>query len=69
MDFTRPYSQTDHGTYEEWQRATAPELERLARLPEGSPELERPRALEECRKCGEPLPAGFVVRCPECASE
>lgn len=20
----------------------------------------------ECRKCGEPLPAGFTIRCPEC---
>ena len=25
------------------------------------------RELRACRKCGEPLPEGFLSRCPECA--
>jgi hypothetical protein len=34
MNFDRPYNPTDHGDYQSWQDATAPELERLAQLPE-----------------------------------
>ncbi len=33
MNFDRPYNPTDHGSYQDWQEATAPELERLAQLP------------------------------------
>lgn len=69
MKFDRPYNEADHGDYSAWLAATNPELERLSKLPESSPELAPAKVRTECRKCGEPLPPGFRVRCAECASE
>ncbi|MBB6054117.1 hypothetical protein [Armatimonas rosea] len=38
MKFDRPYNESDHGDYAAWLAATAPELERLAQLPEVTPQ-------------------------------
>lgn len=38
MNFDRPYNPAEHGTYSEWQKATAPELEKLAQRPEAPEE-------------------------------